>query len=59
MFPLEKNIVVNFLELAGVRFAPKNFFGAAKRRKNFFRPSKGVWGHAPPENFENDTSKIG
>ena len=23
--------------------------------KEFFRPSKGVWGHAPPGNFEKDS----
>ena len=34
--------------------------GAAQRREKFFRPVLGgVWGHAPPENFENNVFKTG
>ena len=35
------------------------FFVCAASRKNYFRPSRGVRRHAPPENFENIVFRIG
>ena len=37
----------------------KKFLSHAAARKNFFRPSRGVRGHAPLENFENIVFRIG
>ena len=40
-------IVVNFLELARVRFAAKKCVEPRSGEKDFYRPSRGVWRHAP------------
>ena len=37
----------------------KTIFEPGGGKKKFFRPSRGVWGHAPPENFENIAFRIG
>ena len=37
----------------------KKIFEARSGEKIFFRPSRGVRGHAPPENFENIVFRIG
>ena len=37
----------------------KKIFEPRGGEKNFFRPSRGVWGHAVPENFENIVFRIG
>ena len=38
---------------------PKKFLEPRSGAKNFFRPSRGVLGHAPPENFEKIVFRIG
>ena len=43
-FSLPTNRPANLVEPKTWRFWPKIFFEP---------PSSGVWGHAPPENFEN------
>ena len=37
----------------------KKIFELRGGDKNFFMPSRGVRGHAPPENFENIVFRIG
>ena len=44
--------------LTGSNGNPKNF-DRQKAARKFFRPARGVRGHAPPENFENPTSHLG
>ena len=38
---------------------PKNVFRAAQRGEKFFTPSRGIRGHAVPENFEKIVFSIG
>ena len=38
---------------------PEKIFEPRGGKKNFFLPSWGVWGHAPPEKFENIVFRIG
>ena len=38
---------------------PKKFLSHASSKKKFLALPRGVWGHAPLENFENLTSQIG
>ena len=35
------------------------FLGLQNTPEKFFGTFQGVWGHAPPENFENGASQIG
>ena len=37
----------------------KNIFEPRGGEKKIFRPSRGIRGHVPPENFENIVFKIG
>ena len=37
----------------------KIFWSHAAVRKNYFRPSRGVQGHAPQENFEKTVFRVG
>ena len=41
-----------------MRFLAKKV-GAAQRREKILDYSRGVWGNAPPENFENNVFKTG
>ena len=45
--------------LTGCNDNPKKILIAASQREKFFRPARGVRGHAPQENFENLTSQMG
>ena len=45
--------------LFGGRVDPKKVLEPRSGRKKFFRSSKGVLGHAPPENFEKIVFRIG
>ena len=43
----------------GGKVDPKKYFRAGQRPEKVFRPSRGVRGHAAPENFEKIVFRIG
>ena len=40
-------------------YGPKNFSSFPGERKSFRTPCREVWGHVPPENFENYCPEVG
>ena len=53
-----KQVLLRFFSYSQKNFSglvgqPKKCLEPQSGEKNFLGPPRGVWGHAPPENFEN------